>query len=47
MIDRESPEVVENVAPPPKASSGGALVTAKGSFSGPTATILMLRNGSN
>ena len=33
VIDRESPEVVEKVAPPPKASSGGALVTAKSSFS--------------
>ncbi len=33
VIDRESPEVVENSTAPLKASSGGALVTAKGSFS--------------
>jgi len=33
VIDRESPEVVENSTAPPKASSGGALVTALGSFS--------------
>lgn len=33
VIDIESNEVVENSTAPPKASSGGALVTAKGSFS--------------